>query len=59
MAGGVAASPVPGELDRTAANANATPAAGPQNEFNITNFTVDANSDWLFKQEGDKYMASA
>ncbi|KAH8198984.1 hypothetical protein TruAng_006861 [Truncatella angustata] len=23
---------------------------GPANEFNITNFMVDANSDWLFKQ---------
>ncbi|KAI5462721.1 fungal-specific transcription factor domain-containing protein [Mariannaea sp. PMI_226] len=29
------------------------------NEFNITNFMVDANSDWLFKQEGGaKYMAA-
>ncbi|KAH6667034.1 fungal-specific transcription factor domain-containing protein [Plectosphaerella plurivora] len=26
------------------------------NEFNITNFMVDANSDWLFKQEGGKYL---
>lgn len=25
---------------------------GVPNEFNITNFMVDANSDWLFKQEG-------
>ncbi|KJZ72462.1 hypothetical protein HIM_08131 [Hirsutella minnesotensis 3608] len=24
---------------------------GPLNQFNITNFTVDANSDWLFKQK--------
>jgi hypothetical protein len=27
------------------------------NEFNITNFMVDANSDWLFKQEGAKFMS--
>lgn len=26
------------------------------NEFNITNFMVDANSDWLFKQETTKFM---
>ena len=25
----------------------------PPSEFNITNFMVDANSDWLFKQEGN------
>ncbi|PNY25779.1 transcriptional regulatory protein [Tolypocladium capitatum] len=31
---------------------------GPPNEYtNITNYMVDANSDWLFKQEGAKYMA--
>lgn len=29
---------------------------GPANEFNITNFMVDANSDWLFTQEGGKFM---
>ncbi|CAJ2503074.1 Uu.00g104680.m01.CDS01 [Anthostomella pinea] len=28
----------------------ATNGNGPANEFNITNFMVDANSDWLFKQ---------
>jgi hypothetical protein len=33
---------------------NGTPASG--NGFNITNFMVDANSDWLFKQEGGKYV---
>ena len=27
----------------------APPTANASNEFNITNFTVDANSDWLFK----------
>lgn len=32
---------------------------GAPNEFNITNFMVDANSDWLFKQEGaPKYMTT-
>ena len=29
------------------------------NEFNIQNFMMDANSDWLFKQEGSKYMTSS
>ncbi|KAF3342636.1 hypothetical protein VdG1_06603 [Verticillium dahliae VDG1] len=33
------------------------PPPPPSNEFNITNFMVDANSDWLFKQEGGKYMS--
>lgn len=27
------------------------------NEFNITDFMVDANRDWLFKQEGAKFMS--
>ncbi|KAI6779496.1 putative transcriptional regulatory protein-like protein [Emericellopsis cladophorae] len=32
---------------------------GLANEFNITNFTVDANSDWLFKQDSmnGKFMS--
>ena len=30
----------------------------PPNEFNITNFMVDANSDWLFKSDGGKFMAA-
>ncbi|KAH8887902.1 fungal-specific transcription factor domain-containing protein [Thozetella sp. PMI_491] len=25
-------------------------------EFNITDFMIDANRDWLFKQEGNKYI---
>jgi hypothetical protein len=29
------------------------------NEFNITNFMVDANSDWLFKQEGSKFLTQS
>lgn len=29
------------------------------NEFNITNFMMDANSDWLFKQESGKFMTHA
>jgi hypothetical protein len=35
-----------------AAAANGRQNGGPPNEFNITNFMVDANSDWLFKQDG-------
>ncbi|KAG5970737.1 hypothetical protein E4U56_007436 [Claviceps arundinis] len=31
---------------------------GHANEFNITNFLMDANSDWLFKQEGGKFMTT-
>lgn len=27
--------------------------------FNITNFMMDADSDWLFKQEGGKYMGQS
>ena len=34
----------------------APPPPGLVNEFNITNFMVDANSDWLFKQEGAEFM---
>ncbi|KZZ94374.1 Transcription factor [Moelleriella libera RCEF 2490] len=30
----------------------------PHNEFNITNFMVDASSDWLFKQEGGKFLTN-
>ncbi|KAG6316977.1 hypothetical protein E4U22_006645 [Claviceps purpurea] len=33
-------------------------ATSTANEFNITNFLMDANSDWLFKQEGGKYMTT-
>jgi hypothetical protein len=52
---GVTPSPAPGsEMDGT----NGNQSTGPPNEFNITNFTVDANSDWLFKQEGGKYMTT-
>lgn len=31
-------------------NGNVSSTSGTTNEFNITNFMVDANSDWLFKQ---------
>ncbi|KAJ6443413.1 C6 transcription factor [Purpureocillium lavendulum] len=34
-----------------AQNGSSGQPLGPLNEFNITNFIVDANSDWLFKQE--------
>lgn len=30
---------------------------GNSNEFNITDFMVDANRDWLFKQEGAKFIS--
>ena len=43
------------ELD-AGADGQVQPPQGATNEFNITNFTVDANSDWLFKQEGSKFM---
>lgn len=33
------------------------PAPPQANELNIANFMVDANSDWLFKQEGGKFMS--
>ncbi|KAG6024335.1 hypothetical protein E4U40_003328 [Claviceps sp. LM458 group G5] len=33
-------------------------ATSTANEFNITNFLMDANSDWLFKQEGGKFMTT-
>ena len=39
----------------TAPNGAMRPEAGPDegaNEFNITDFSVDASRDWLFKQEG-------
>ncbi|KAJ2903213.1 uncharacterized protein MKZ38_010249 [Zalerion maritima] len=39
-----------------AGNVEMTGAGSSIGEFNITNFAVDANSDWLFKQEG-KFMA--
>lgn len=29
---------------------------GNTNEFNITDFMVDANRDWLFKQDGSKFL---
>jgi hypothetical protein len=31
-------------------------ANGNANEFNIQEFMVDANRDWLFKQEGAKFL---
>ncbi|KPM44599.1 hypothetical protein AK830_g1962 [Neonectria ditissima] len=44
--------------DMEMTNGSSTELAVP-NEFNITNFMVDANSDWLFKQEGSsKFMAA-
>ncbi|KAH9883521.1 putative C6 transcription factor [Xylariomycetidae sp. FL2044] len=51
------AGPNPVETEAVADNENvdtngngANGMVGPANEFNITNFMVDANSDWLFKQ---------
>ncbi|KAL3953020.1 hypothetical protein ACCO45_012963 [Purpureocillium lilacinum] len=45
------------ETSMEAQNGSSGQVIGPLNEFNITNFMVDANSDWLFKQEGPKFMA--
>ncbi|KID66942.1 Transcription factor, fungi, partial [Metarhizium brunneum ARSEF 3297] len=42
----------------TAMDAQNGQAQMAPNEFNITNFMVDANSDWLFKQEGGRFMAT-
>lgn len=43
------------------ANANGGGVAvngnGNANEFNITDFMVDANRDWLFKQDGSKFLS--
>ncbi|KAF4121019.1 Fungal trans [Geosmithia morbida] len=47
--------PAPG-ADMDADEQTTGSQAGAINEFNITNFMVDANSDWLFKQEGGKFM---
>lgn len=47
--------PAPGsDMER---DGGSPPPAASSNEFNITNFMVDANSDWLFNQEGAKFMA--
>jgi hypothetical protein len=43
-------------MDASNGQGGAPPPPGLVNEFNITNFMVDANSDWLFKQEGGKFM---
>lgn len=55
---GITQAPAPpgSDMGQTNNNGPAQPG-GPPNEFNITNFMVDANSDWLFKQEGGKFMA--
>ncbi|KAH6985632.1 fungal-specific transcription factor domain-containing protein [Ilyonectria sp. MPI-CAGE-AT-0026] len=48
----------PSSNDMDMTNGNGSELAVP-NEFNITNYMVDANSDWLFKQEGgSKFMAA-
>ncbi|KAJ9156266.1 Fungal-specific transcription factor [Pleurostoma richardsiae] len=48
-----------GVVDDNGNGANGNGGAGQvvvANEFNITDFMVDANRDWLFKQEGGKFM---
>lgn len=40
-----------------AGNIEMTNAGNAMGEFNITNFTMDASSDWLFKQETSKFIA--
>lgn len=55
---GANGTPAHGGNDMDTSNDNSN-VLGPPNEFNITNFMVDANSDWLFKQEGgSKFMAT-
>lgn len=53
---GVNQTPGPGTEMDTTNGQTGPPPPGLVNEFNITNFMVDANSDWLFKQEGGKFM---
>lgn len=56
---GVNGTPAPADNSMDTSNDNGPPGLGASNEFNITNFMVDANSDWLFKQEGgSKFMAT-
>ncbi|EON99453.1 putative c6 transcription factor protein [Phaeoacremonium minimum UCRPA7] len=38
-------------------NGNTNGTLQGANEFNITDFMVDANRDWLFKQEGGKFLS--
>jgi hypothetical protein len=40
-----------GSRERSGGNGNGNGSGHLVNEFNITNFMVDANSDWLFKHE--------
>ncbi|KAF4453108.1 hypothetical protein FALBO_16053, partial [Fusarium albosuccineum] len=55
---GANGTPAPASNDMDTSNDNVS-GLGASNEFNITNFMVDANSDWLFKQEGgSKFMAT-
>ncbi|KAF9882472.1 C6 transcription factor [Colletotrichum karsti] len=44
-------------VDGGSENGGSNAPAPTGNEFNITNFMVDANSDWLFKQEGAKFLS--
>ncbi|TIC91902.1 putative transcriptional regulatory protein [Colletotrichum higginsianum] len=44
-------------MDGNSENGSSHAPAPQGNEFNITNFMVDANSDWLFKQEGAKFLS--
>ncbi|KAK1728845.1 fungal-specific transcription factor [Colletotrichum acutatum] len=44
-------------MDASSENGGSNAPPAPGNEFNITNFMVDANSDWLFKQEGAKFLS--
>ncbi|KAM0424642.1 hypothetical protein ACHAPT_010168 [Fusarium lateritium] len=56
---GANGTPAPADNSMDTSNDNGPPGLGASNEFNITNFMVDANSDWLFKQEGgSKFMAT-
>ncbi|KAG6003365.1 hypothetical protein E4U21_002081 [Claviceps maximensis] len=50
---GDAAQPMPGPSSRMGALDDRHNTFMTSNEFNITNFLMDASSDWLFKQEGE------
>ncbi|KAM0444285.1 hypothetical protein ACHAPV_007650 [Trichoderma viride] len=41
--------------DMTSANTNLDHPQYQPNEFNITNFMIDASSDWLFKTDGSSF----
>lgn len=47
----------PGGVSADGGPSTSSNANGNANEFNITDFMVDANRDWLFKPDGSKFMS--